>query len=223
MRPVWSLPTEVSRTSPCTFLPALRTRRSISPDFGTCCRAGSRLYSRSVIETTVPVGAVGDAGTGARGSGAAREEPVVLVVVSRVSPHPAAARTAMPASARASRVSSALLNGQSALHARLPVAGDRAEERVLAWLERGADRRGAALLNDLALHVHAAPLDGDSVRDRRWVGHRDGHLARLPGQRALVELERAARIGGERELLAAAPRGWRGVGRRGARRRRCAR
>src|SRR4051794_3962059 len=62
-----------------------------------------------------------------------------------------------------------LLDGDLALHARLPVAGHGAIERVGPRLERDLDRRDLAALDDRALVVDAVALDGDVVGRRGLV------------------------------------------------------
>src|SRR5215203_4159890 len=81
---------------------------------------------------------------------------------------------------------------------------DRAVERVLAGLQLGRRRRLPALLDGLAVLVDAAALDAHRVRDRRRVVHHDRDLAGLGLELVLVELEHAARVSGDLELLAAA-------------------
>src|SRR4029079_16066093 len=71
------------------------------------------------------------------------------------------------------------------------VALDRAVELVLALLQGRRDGRGAALLNDLALDVHAVALDGHAVRERGRVLHHDRDLAGLRGGALLREGELA--------------------------------
>src|SRR3954453_532510 len=106
----------------------------------------------------------------------------------------------------------ALADVQLAVHAGGLVAVDRAVERVLARLQVERDGGLAALSDGLALAAGAA-LDGDVVLQGRGIGHRDRDLARLRGERFLVELQ-LLRVGRERELRAAAASTGRGAGRR---------
>src|SRR5215213_3113552 len=94
------------------------------------------------------------------------------------------------------------LDGELALHARLAMPGDGAEELVLAGLQIHVDRGDAAVLDDLPDLPDARALDGDVVVDRRLV--RGIHLE-LAGRRLGVRErvgERPSRIGGDLDLSA---------------------
>src|SRR5829696_1454122 len=95
------------------------------------------------------------------------------------------------------------LDGELAFHALRPVVADRAVEVVGAGLEVGGGGGLAALADGLALLLDAVALDLDGVRHVGRVVHRDRDLAGLRAQLRLVELQRAAGISGDRELLAA--------------------
>ncbi len=98
-------------------------------------------------------------------------------------------------------VSRALLDRERALHAGLAVARHGAVERVLAGLELGLDLRGAALLHDLALFVHAVALERDIVRRLGGVLQRDADQPRGGLQLGLVERQLPALVHAELERL----------------------
>jgi len=98
----------------------------------------------------------------------------------------------------------ALGDGQGALHARLTVAGNGAEERVLTGLELDREGGRAALADDLAVLVDAVALDRDAVLNRGRVVHRDGHRARFGAQRCGVELQRPTGVRRELDRVSAA-------------------
>ena len=92
-----------------------------------------------------------------------------------------------------------LLDGDLALHAGLAVAGDRAEERVGAGLERHVDGGDAAVRDHLAVRVHAGAGDGDVVGGaRRVLGVEGQRAGRGGGVRDVGEL--AVRVGVDLEL-----------------------
>src|SRR5581483_12128102 len=84
-----------------------------------------------------------------------------------------------PAGPSRAPLPSRLRDGEGALHPGRLVAGEGAVELVRPLLQRDGHPGLTSLADRLALHVHAVPLDGDVVWERRDVGHDDGDLSRL--------------------------------------------
>ena len=128
----------------------------------------------------------------------------ILIMVFALASSSGRPRASTTATRRPSAPAPPLLDGELALHAALAVAGHGAEERVLAGLQVDLDGRGAAVLDDLALLVDPAALEGDVVVDGRLVDRVDRQRARRSPRRCRTR--RPARRRARRGCRACRPR-----------------